>query len=567
MSAESVRPRSVAHIVRGASFVLLGFLLFMAAVVPTRKGSAQATSVASSAKLDVVVVVDNSSLLSGGQLLPDVKTAISAYISALPPQVPVGVIRYGGFPSSATTGLSTNRTNIVARVAEIEPEGNPALFDGLDLAIEQFDLNSRSKRQILLVGTGVNSGSTLSFADVRERMLQRSIVVDAIAVRAAKSDIPAIDGIVASSSGRKYTLNDLNAIRTLAAERVSWATPAAYVAPVSAKPESSLFKSKLVLIGGVLFLAGGIALTFLKPKKLKAPKGIGGKAGKKKGKFDLLGVEEVKKKGGATPVSGIADKLSGAADKVLEKQGKNRSFGATLERAGIALRPGEFIIVAFVTILMIFALMYKFKGIIPAAIVGGVLLVFGPSKYLKRRTAKRSSAFGDQLSDTLQLLSSSLRAGQGLMQAVDSVAREGEAPASDEFKRIVTETRLGRDLIDSLRAMADRVRSEDFNWVIPAIEINREVGGDLAEVLDTVAATIRDRADIRRQVKTLSAEGRLSAYVLLSLPIGIAMFINMSSPDYLAELWKSPGYFLAGAAGLMMVIGGVWLFKLCKIEF
>ena len=147
------------------------------------------------------------------------------------------------------------------------------------------------------------------------------------------------------------------------------------------------------------------------------------------------------------------------------------------------------------------------------------------------------------------------------------VAREGEKPASEEFKRVVTETRLGRDLIDSLRAMSDRVRSEDFNWVIPAIEINREVGGDLAEVLDTVAGTIRDRADIRRQVKTLSAEGKLSAYVLLSLPVGIALFINISTPEYLAELRHSPGYYLAGAAVLLMVIGGAWLFKIVKITF
>jgi tight adherence protein B len=153
------------------------------------------------------------------------------------------------------------------------------------------------------------------------------------------------------------------------------------------------------------------------------------------------------------------------------------------------------------------------------------------------------------------------------MQAIDSVAKEGDAPASDEFRRVVTETRLGRDLIDSLRAMADRIQSEDFNWVIPAIEINREVGGDLAEVLDTVAGTIRDRADIRRQVKTLSAEGRLSAYVLLSLPIGIAAFINFSNPSYLVELRTSPGYYLAGIAILAMIVGGVWLFKLCKIEF
>ncbi len=562
MNSESIRPRSVAHIVRAAAFLLLGFVLFVVAVAPSRDGSAQATAAAPTTKLDVVVVVDNSTLLAG-RLLPEVKTAINTFVSALAPTVRVGVIRYGGFPSSATTGLSLNRASVVARVSELELEGDPTLFDGLDLGIEQFDLNSLNKRQILLVATGVNRGSTLDFADVRERLLQRSIAVDAIEIRGEKFDTAAIDGIVASSSGRKFALNDLEGIRGLAATRTAWAVPPAYVAPASeTAKKTSLLTSKPVLLGAVVVLAGIIAFVTVRPKKMKgAKKGL-------KGKIDLLGVTEVSgKKSSSNAVTGIADKLSVAADKVLEKQGKNRSFSATLERAGIALRPGEFMIVAFVTLLMIFALLYKFKGIMVAGIGTGILTIFGPGKYLKRRTSKRSAAFGDQLSDTLQLLSSSLRAGQGLMQAVDSVAREGEAPASEEFKRIVTETRLGRDLIDSLRAMADRVRSEDFNWVIPAIEINREVGGDLAEVLDTVAGTIRDRADIRRQVKTLSAEGRLSAYVLLSLPCGIALFINMSSPDYLAELWKAPGIYLASAAAFMMIVGGVWLFKLCKIEF
>ena len=561
MNSESLRARSVAHIVRAAAFLMLGFVLFVVAVAPSRKSSAQATGASPTTKLDVVVVVDNSTLLAG-RLLSDVKTAINTYVSALPPTVRVGVIRFGGFPSSATTGLSLNRTGIVARVSELELEGDPTLFDGLDLGIEQFDLNSLNKRQILLVGTGVNRGSTLAFADVRERLLQRSIAVDAIEVRGEKFDTAAIDGIVASSGGRRYSLSDLEGIRGLASSRTQWAVPPVYSPPsAAAAARKSLLSSKPVLVGVVVLLAGLVAFITMRPKKLKGAKGS-------KGKIDLLGVTEVGgKKTSSNAVTGIADRLSVAADKVLEKQGKNRSFGASLERAGIALRPGEFVIVAFVTLLMIFALLYKFKGIMVAGIGTGVLSIFGPGKYIKRRTNKRSTAFGDQLSDTLQLLSSSLRAGQGLMQAVDSVAREGDAPASEEFKRIVTETRLGRDLIDSLRAMADRVRSEDFNWVIPAIEINREVGGDLAEVLDTVASTIRDRADIRRQVKTLSAEGRLSAYVLISLPIGIAMFINLSSPDYLAELWKAPGIYLAVAAGLMMVVGAVWLFKLCKIEF
>jgi tight adherence protein B len=153
------------------------------------------------------------------------------------------------------------------------------------------------------------------------------------------------------------------------------------------------------------------------------------------------------------------------------------------------------------------------------------------------------------------------------MQAVDSVAKEGDAPASEEFRRVVVESRLGRDLVDSLKSMGKRLDSEDFQWVIPAIEINREVGGDLAEVLDTVATTVRDRADIRRQVKTLSAEGRMSAYVLLALPIAIAMMVRASNPTYIGELTHGTGLWLAGIGILLMVIGGFWLFSLCKIEF
>ena len=115
--------------------------------------------------------------------------------------------------------------------------------------------------------------------------------------------------------------------------------------------------------------------------------------------------------------------------------------------------------------------------------------------------------------------------------------------------------------------MCERLDSEDFGWVIPAIEINREVGGDLAEVLETVASTVRDRADIRRQVKTLSAEGKMSAYVLLGLPVVIALMVKASNPAYIGALMVGTGLWLSGACVLLMIIGGVWLFKLCKIEF
>ena len=132
---------------------------------------------------------------------------------------------------------------------------------------------------------------------------------------------------------------------------------------------------------------------------------------------------------------------------------------------------------------------------------------------------------------------------------------------------MVVETRLGRDLVDAMRSAAVRVKSEDMSWVVPAVEINREVGGDLAEVLDQVGQTIRDRADLKRQVKTLSAEGRLSAVILLGLPFTLAGFIKMSNPEYMDPLFKGIGLYLVGMAGLAMVLGGFWLLKICKIEF
>jgi tight adherence protein B len=137
-------------------------------------------------------------------------------------------------------------------------------------------------------------------------------------------------------------------------------------------------------------------------------------------------------------------------------------------------------------------------------------------------------------------MAGNLRAGHSLLRALDTVSREAEQPTSTEFSRVLNETRVGRPLGDCLDEIANRMRSDDFTWVAQAIAIHREVGGDLAEVLDTVSRTIRERNQIRRQVKALSAEGRMSGYVLMALPIGVTGFLMMSNPGYLTKLTQSP---------------------------
>jgi tight adherence protein B len=181
---------------------------------------------------------------------------------------------------------------------------------------------------------------------------------------------------------------------------------------------------------------------------------------------------------------------------------------------------------------------------------------------------RRQRAFADQLEDSLQLMSSSLRAGHSILQSLNSVAREAEEPTSTEFARIINEVRVGRELGGALDETAARMQSDDFSWVTQAIAINREVGGNLAEVLDRVADTIRDRNQIRRQVKALSAEGTMSAWVLMGLPLCIVGFLMMTNPSYLAAFTHSIlGYALIGVAVAMLTVGAVWLRKVVTIKF
>ena len=167
----------------------------------------------------------------------------------------------------------------------------------------------------------------------------------------------------------------------------------------------------------------------------------------------------------------------------------------------------------------------------------------------------------------MQLLSGSLQAGYGFMQAIDTIVKEAPPPTSTEFGRVLTEARLGMPIEDALQTMADRMGSEDFRWVVLAINIQRQVGGNLAQLLSTVADTLREREQVRRQIKVLSAEGRLSAVILVILPFAIAGYIAVANPTYLKPLFKETfGHIMIAFALVMMTIGIFWMKKIIKID-
>ncbi|WP_218221654.1 type II secretion system F family protein [Nesterenkonia sp. Act20] len=267
---------------------------------------------------------------------------------------------------------------------------------------------------------------------------------------------------------------------------------------------------------------------------------------------------------------GMLERGAGKATAFVEKLIRRRGTpvgASTLELAAVKLRPQDFVFLVAVGSLVGASVGLLFSGVLLAVLLAAVAPL-GAKIVLSLRISKRQKQFAEQLDDSLQLMASNLRAGHSLPQALSSVANEAEAPTSEEFVRIINETRVGRELGVALDMTAARMASDDFSWVTQAIAINREVGGNLAEVLDGVSGTIRQRNDIKRQVATLSAEGKLSALILMVLPFGLAGFLLLTNPSYLAPFTESIlGYGLMVLGLIMLTIGGLWLRKTVEIKF
>ncbi|MHA7862677.1 type II secretion system F family protein [Tessaracoccus sp. Y36] len=257
----------------------------------------------------------------------------------------------------------------------------------------------------------------------------------------------------------------------------------------------------------------------------------------------------------ASSVAGYA--LGGRAGAVQE----------SLSSAGIRMRPQDFLVLVASGSVVGFALGLLVGGPL-LALLAALLVPVAAVLVVRAKAAKRRRLFGEQLEETLSSLSGSLRAGFSLPQACATVATELEEPTSTEFSRVVNETRLGRPFVESLAEVARRNESEDFDWVVQAIAINREVGGNLADVLNGVGATIRERVQLKRQVGALAAEGKLSAIILGALPPGMFLVLSLANPSYIGRFGESIiGIGALILAGIMMAVGMFWLSRVVKIKF
>ena len=545
--------------------------------------------------LDVALVIDTSGSMVGAPLAA-AKVAAQAFLTQLPASVPVSVIGFGASPS-VVSPRSTNRTAQLAAVRALTAGGQTALYDALRVALTQLQLPGAGARQMaVLLTDGGDTASSATLDTTADALAKAKVPLFAVELRTSESSPAALARLTSASGGRvvpaadpaalagafdevasqlvrQYALTyrsearggtdvdvviEARGVRASTRVRLDFpaapapapgATPAT-TAPVTAPSDSSApIGDWALIIGGALF---GLALLcpLLMYALNRTPRAQGLTAARR-------GID----------LSRMTDKAEWVSDTILRRRGGVAAVSHVLELAGLDLRPGEL----FAGIAAGFSVMLAFGWFVFNPVIGLVLALMvpvGARVAVRIMAAQRRKKFAQQLPETLQILAGSLRAGHGLAQGIETVARESESPTSAEFRRLTIETRLGRDFIESLRALADRVGSEDFQWVVQAVEIQREVGGDLAAILDTVANTVRDRTRIKLQVSSLSAEGRLSALVLMILPFGLGAMMAVTNRNYMDPLFTTgTGYKLLAVAAALLTVGGLWLKKIVKPTF
>ena len=263
----------------------------------------------------------------------------------------------------------------------------------------------------------------------------------------------------------------------------------------------------------------------------------------------------------------VFDNLTDALNQVMSRSSRTGKLAESLARADLRIKSSEWALgVAGAGIVLGLLLWLRFENVL-FLLVGPPAMWLLSGVVLRMLQARRARAFDKQLSDTIVLLSNALKAGYSFAQAINTVAKSASPPIADEFARATREMALGISVDDALNHMVKRNQSEDFDLMVTAVQIHRVVGGNLAEILDTIAFTIRERVRIKGEIRTLTAQARASGWIITLLPIGLAAVLTVISPDYFTPMFhETLGIVMLAMGGFSMLIGFALIQKIVKIE-
>ncbi len=565
-----------------------------------------------------MLVIDTSGSM-GEAGMAVVRSSVAAFLASAPNDVKVGV---ASFASTAGVDLdpTTDRVRVQAVVDSLRSTGDTALNAGVQAAVTS--LGTTGERSIVLLSDGGESIATDKAAALAQTVAllgQQHVRAEVVAFATAESDTAALAAMASAGGGSVAPAADGNAVQAAFAnaaailqKQVGWhldapadlaagsPVPVLLSGTVGGKPftittavtltASSASASPSTSAGPAKSSAGGLATGGMRWGLIAAiatmavglfglVMAFGAPAFTSVRQRRIADIDRYTRTGRAatagaarvaTSPSALGDQLVNLGDRVMAGRPSTSSTMALIERADLPWRAGEWFllrILAVIISILVFVLILGADSRWLAILIGLVVGLILPAAILRFLARRRASRFEAVLPDILMLVATSLKSGFSLPQALDAVARDAPEPAAKEFSRALAETRIGADVADALDHTAVRMNSENMRWTTMSIRIQREVGGNLAETLQTTTQTLRERESLRRQVRALSAEGRLSAYVLIALPIGVFLYSLRVNYDYIRLLWTTlPGIVMSVGGLIAMVLGVIWMRKIVKIE-
>jgi tight adherence protein B len=543
-----------------------------------------------------VLVVDTSGSMKGPPIAA-AREAIRIFTETVDPATEIGLVTFSSSVGQ-TVDYTTDHDRINGLAEGLTAKGETALNDALMAALDLIGERTTEQRNIVLLTDGADTVSGASFAQVQSAAIASQTRVFIVGLKSPDYDPRSIRSLAEDTSGvllqtekpsqlisrfgriaqtlvSRYTVSVVNpdpgaseaeiGVQVLLRDRgiTSGVGKFDIGEPQIAAPGPGFSVDSIPMEVMMLFIFASLALlTYLGIEFLRDRRNS--PSDRIRWYTEPVGAELDKE---AFVSAAVIQRAKELATSIAQRAGFLERLESQLDAAGIKWRGGE-VLVASVG-LGLAGLIFGF-ALTGSLMTSGFFVAvgaFGPILFIKAKVSRRRSAFLKQLPDVLLLLSGALKAGHSIQQAMAAVSEDAKPPASEEFRRTMAEVRLGANLDDALEALGRRIGVVDFDWTILAIQIQREVGGNLAEILEIISETIRERERLHGEIKALTAEGRLSGYVLGGLPIAMALLLFTRSPDYLEPLYTtSKGLTMLGVTGVLMIVGFFWMRKIVKIE-